>query len=218
MLGATVMPHNLYLHSALVQYRRKPNDVEHNRSEVRYAYVDSLLALNIAWLVNSAIVVMAAAVFFQRGLHVASIEEAHRTLIPILGPAAGFFFALALLASGLSSSTTGTLAGQVVMEGFLTLRIRPWARRLVTRLIVIIPVIIAIAVGSNPMSLLVFSQVVLSFQLPFAIIPLIQFTRRRDVMGPFANRPLTTVVAWVVAGIVITLNAYLLYITVAGFF
>ena len=200
MVGATVMPHNLYLHSALVQHRRKPRDVEHNRTEVRYAYADSLVALNIAWLVNSAIVVMAAAVFFQGGKHVASIEEAHHTLVPILGPAAGFFFALALLASGLASSTTGTLAGQVVMEGFLNLRIRPWARRLVTRVIVIIPVIAAIAVGAKPLSLLVFSQVLLSFQLPFA------------------NKPLTTVLAWTVAGIIIALNAYLLFTTVAGLF
>jgi len=218
MVGATVMPHNLYLHSALVQYRRKPNDVEHNRSEVRYAYTDSAVALNIAWLVNSAILIMAAAVFFGKPDIPVSIESAHKTLGHILGPAAGFCFALALLASGLSSSTTGTLAGQVVMEGFLTLRIRPWARRLITRLIVVIPVIIAIGVGANPLSLLVFSQVLLSFQLPFAIIPLIQFTRRRDIMGRFVNRPLATALAWVVAAVVIALNAYLLYTTVVGLF
>jgi manganese transport protein len=221
MLGATVMPHNLYLHSAIIQsrlIRGQDNASILKRKLFRYAIIDSALALNAAFLVNASIVIMAAAAFFRRGIEVVSIEQAHATLTPLLGPFSAFIFALALLSAGLSSSTTGTMAGQVVMEGFLNLRIRPWLRRLVTRLVTMVPAIFAIAAGWNPMKILVLSQVVLSFQLPFAIIPLIMFTSNRKLMGEYANKPRTTFLAVAVAAIIIFLNGLLLYEAFGGKF
>lgn len=216
MLGATVMPHNIYLHSALVQTRAKPGDAEHNRKVFKFAIADSVVALNAAFFVNAAILIMAAAVFARNGIAVASIEEAHATLTPLLGPLASLVFAIALLASGLSSSTTGTLAGQVVMEGFLHIRWKPWIRRLVTRGITMVPAVIAIAVGADPLKILVFSQVALSFQLPFAIIPLLHFTRDRKLMGEYVNRPLTNVLAVLVTAVILGLNGYLIYATLTA--
>jgi len=216
MLGATVMPHNIYLHSALIQTRVKPGDAQHNRKVFKFAIADSVVALNAAFFVNAAILIMAAAVFNRNGIEVASIETAHATLTPLLGPAAALIFAIALLASGLSSSTTGTLAGQVVMEGFLDIRWKPWVRRIVTRVITMVPAIIAIAVGADPLKILVLSQVALSFQLPFAIIPLLQFTRDRKLMGEYVNRPLTTALAVVVTAVILGLNGYLIYATITA--
>lgn len=209
ILGATVMPHNIFLHSGLVLSRRKPDDREQNRRLYRFAVLDSFVALNMAWLVNSAILIMSAAAFYQNGLSVASLEEAHRTLAPLLGGASSLAFAVALLCAGLSSSTTGTLAGQMILEGFLRLRIPLWLRRLIT----MIPALIVIALGIDPLKALVLSQVVLSFQLPFTVLPLLWFTKRKDVMGDLANRPLTNVLAFLIAGIILTLNSLLLHQT-----
>jgi manganese transport protein len=205
MLGATVMPHNLYLHSGVILNRRHPDPVE-NRSRIRAALADSGLALNLAWLVNSAIVVMAAGTFFVHGLEVTSIEAAHATLTPLLGPLAAVAFAVALLASGLSSSTTATLAGQIILEGFLDVRFGLLARRLIT----IIPALVVIAMGLDAFSILILSQVALSIQLPFAIVPLVWLTSRRDVMGDFANARITTVIAALIAAVVVGLNVLLL--------
>ncbi|TAK60773.1 MAG: divalent metal cation transporter [Bacteroidetes bacterium] len=219
ILGATVMPHNLYLHSSIIQSRlpEQPT-VETKRHVLRYAKIDSIIALNGAWFINSAILIMSAGAFFTRNLEVTSIEEAHKTLEVLFGGMSAFVFALALLASGIASSTTGTMAGQIVMEGFLHIKIRPWLRRLILRLIVMIPAVIAIAMGMNPLSLLVLSQVALSFQLPFAIIPLIKFTKSKTLMGELANKPFTTSMAIVCAIVIIFLNALLLYKTFGGEF
>jgi len=219
MLGATVMPHNLYLHSHLIQTRVRPEDPPRRKRNVfRLAVLDSTIALNAAFFVNGAILVMAAAVFFRNGLPVASIEQAHQTLVPLLGPAAGFAFAIALLASGVASSTTATLAGQVVMEGFLHVRVRPWLRRFIFRLLVMIPAVLAVALRLDPLNILVLSQASLSFQLPFASIPLLIFTADRRLMGEFVNRRWTTLMALVVIGLILFLNGLLIYRLFGGQF
>jgi manganese transport protein len=212
MLGATVMPHNLFLHSGLVQTRLSPGQ-KHSRQELfRFAIVDAVMALNGAWLVNSAILIMSAAVFFKHGIPVSSIGQAHATLTPLLGGLSSTVFAIALLASGLSSSTTGTIAGQMVIEGFLQVRFSVWLRRLIT----MIPALVVIGLGLDELKLLVLSQVVLSFALPFAVIPLILFTARRELMGEFVNRPLTNGLAAVAAAVIIFLNVLLLYQLLGG--
>jgi len=217
MLGATVMPHNVYLHSALSQYRKESEEEAHKRKLLRFSIIDSAIALNGALFVNAAILIMSAAVFGARGLHVASIEEAHHTLGPLLGSASATVFAVALLAAGLSSSATGTLAGQVVMEGFLEIRVKPWARRLVTRLLTMTPVVIAVALGTDPLFLLVLSQVVLSLQLPFVIVPLVRFTSSKRLMGEaFRNRPLTRWVAWTITAVIIVANLFLISLVFTG--
>ena len=205
MLGATVMPHVIYLHSALVQPRRDPLDrqVHHHR---KMELIDVLLAMNGAWLINSAMVVMAAAVFYSAGIHVASIEAAHHTLIPLLGKFAGMAFAVALLCSGLSSSTVGTMAGQVILQGFMNFRISIFLRRLVT----MIPAIVVIAWGLDPLKTLVLSQAALSFCLPFAMVPLLFLTRRKDLMGAHANRPITNYLAALATTLILSLNVWLL--------
>jgi len=213
MLGATVMPHVVYLHSALVLHRRDENDRNDDR-HARMGLADVLVAMNGAWLINSAMVVMAAAVFFQRGLPVASIEQAHHTLIPLLGPLAGITFAVALLCSGLSSSTVGTMAGQVILEGFLHVRMSIFLRRLIT----MVPALVVIAWGLDPLRILILSQVALSFCLPFALVPLIWLTRRADVMGPLANRGATNGLAYLSSVVIIGLNVLLLYQTFGGRF
>jgi manganese transport protein len=207
ILGATVMPHVIYLHSALTQNRVVPqNDAEAKRL-YRYTKIDVVIAMTIAGLINMAMLVVAATVFFDSGLlHVDSLEGAHRTLAPILGGASSTLFALALLASGLSSSTVGTLSGQVVMQGFIDRKIPIFVRRLVTML----PALVVAAIGLDPSRTLVISQVILSFGIPFALIPLVWFTSRRDLMGPLANRRATTAVAAVVAGLISLLNVFLL--------
>jgi manganese transport protein len=217
ILGATVMPHNLYLHSSIVQTRAFGNSTRDRREALRYAIFDSTLALGFALFVNAAILVLGAAAFHTRGLHnVAEISDAYKLLSPVLGVSlASTIFAVALLASGQNSTLTGTLAGQIVMEGFLEIRLKPWLRRLITRAIAILPAVLVIGIaGENKVtSLLILSQVVLSFQLPFAVIPLVQFTSSRAKMGEFANSRLTVVIAWVVAAAILLFNAELLYLT-----
>jgi manganese transport protein len=210
ILGATVMPHVIYLHSALTQDRLVPETDEDAQTLLRYTRIDVIIAMTIAGLINVAMLVMAAATFYNSGLlHVDSLEGAHRTLEPILGSASSVLFALALTASGLSSSAVGTLSGQVVMQGFVNMQIPVFVRRLVT----MIPAFVVIAIGVDASRTLVISQVVLSFGIPFALIPLVMFTARRDVMGPLVNRRITTVAACVIAAIIVSLNAFLLLLT-----
>src|SRR6266403_534010 len=216
ILGATVMPHNLYLHSSIVQTRAFGSSTRDRREAVRYAIFDSTLALGFALFINAAILVLGAAAFHTRGLHnVAEIADAYQLLTPVLGASlASTLFACALLASGQNSTLTGTLAGQIVMEGFLHIRLKPWLRRLITRSIAIIPAALVIGMaGENKVtSLLILSQVILSFQLPFAVIPLIQFTGDRSKMGEFANSRITTAIAWVVAAAILFFNAELVWL------
>lgn len=214
MLGATVMPHNLYLHSSLVQTRAIERTPQGLRTAIRFNFIDLFLALNFAFLINAAILIMAAGTFYRHGLHqMAEIQDAYHTLAPLLGaPVASFLFAIALLCSGQNSTLTGTLAGQVVMEGFLNLRLAPWLRRLITRLLAIIPAVITVALYGQrgTARLIILSQVVLSLQLSFAVFPLVKFTSDRRKMGEFVNgrwlRPLSWGVAWIIAA----LNVYLL--------
>ncbi|HEX7626144.1 MAG TPA: Nramp family divalent metal transporter [Gaiellaceae bacterium] len=207
ILGATVMPHVIYLHSALTQDRLVPETDEDAQTLLRYTRVDVVIAMSIAGVINVAMLVMAASTFFKSGLlHVDSLENAHKTLQPILGSASGALFALALVASGLSSSAVGTLSGQVVMQGFIRRQIPVAVRRLVT----MVPAFVVIAIGVDPSRTLVISQVVLSFGIPFALIPLVVFTARRDVMGPLVNRRVTTVAASLVAALIVCLNVFLL--------
>jgi manganese transport protein len=207
ILGATVMPHVIYLHSALTQDRIVPQNDREARTLLRYTRVDVIIAMSIAGLINMSMLVMAASTFFATGReNVDSLESAHETLEPILGSASSTLFALALLASGLSSSAVGTLSGQVVMQGFIRRQIPLWVRRLVT----MAPAFIVIALGVDPTRTLVISQVVLSFGIPFALVPLVLFTSRRKIMGPLVNRRITTVAAGVVAGLIIALNVFLL--------
>jgi manganese transport protein len=216
ILGATVMPHNLYLHSSIVQTRAFGISARDRREAVRYAIFDSTLALGFALFINAAILVLGAAAFHTRGLHdVAEIADAYKLLSPVLGASlASTLFACALLASGQNSTLTGTLAGQIVMEGFLNLRLKPWLRRLITRSIAIIPAALVIGLaGENKVtSLLILSQVILSFQLPFAVIPLIQFTGDRARMGEFVNSRFTTIVAWGVAAAILFFNGELVWL------
>lgn len=214
IIGATVMPHNLYLHSALVQTRKIDRTEKGIRQALKFNLIDSAVALNIAFLVNAAILILAATVFFKTGnSHVGEIKEAHRLLPSFLGDLAPFLFAIALIAAGQSSTVTGTLAGQIVMEGYLHLRINPILRRLLTRLIAILPA--ALVIGyygeSKVDDLLVFSQVVLSLQLGFAIIPLIHFVSDKKKMGSFAIGPITAGTSWIIALVLIYLNARMLY-------
>jgi manganese transport protein len=207
ILGATVMPHVIWLHSALMQDRIVPEDPRQARRLMRYTSIDVLIAMTIAGLINIAMLVMAASTFFRTGHHdVQSLEGAHRTLVPLLGGAASTLFAVALLVSGLSSSAVGTLAGQVVMQGFIRRRVPILVRRLVT----MIPAFVVIAIGSSPSHTLVLSQVVLSFGIPFALIPLVRFSARRDLMGDLVNAKATTVAATAVACIIVGLNVFLL--------
>jgi len=207
IIGATVMPHNLYLHSALIQTRVRPGDsLERKKKVFRFSILDSVVALNGAFFVNAAILSMSAAVFSGGRLSSYSLESAHQTLTPLLGSLAGAAFAIALLASGLSSSTTATMAGQVVMEGFLHHKMNVWLRRAVT----MIPSLIVIGLGIDPLQILVLSQVSLSFQLPFAIVPLLLFTNNREIMGDFVNSRWIRILAWIVMLIIFSLNIVLI--------
>jgi manganese transport protein len=220
ILGATVMPHNLYLHSSIVQTRAFGVSAGDRREALRYAVFDSTLALGFALFVNAAILILGAAAFHTRGLHnVAEISDAYKLLSPVLGVSvASTLFACALLASGQNSTLTGTLAGQIVMEGFLNIRLKPWLRRLITRALAITPaaLVIGFAGESKVTSLIVLSQVILSFQLPFAIIPLIQFTGDRTKMGALANSRLTQGIAWSVAALILFFNGELLWFIFRG--
>jgi manganese transport protein len=210
IIGATVMPHNLYLHSALVQTRKIKRTKEGIKRALKLNFIDTTVALNLAFLVNAAILVLAAAVFFKTGrTDIAEIKDAHHLLDKLLGTSlAPALFAVALIAAGQSSTVTGTLAGQIVMEGYLRLRINPWMRRLLTRLIAIIPAVIVILINGedNIDSLLILSQVILSLQLGFAIIPLIHFVSDKKTMGSFAIKPIVQIAAWLITGILVYLN------------
>ncbi|AMJ68276.1 divalent metal cation transporter [Hymenobacter sp. PAMC 26628] len=220
ILGATVMPHNLYLHSSIVQTRAFGQDETAKRTAIKFSTIDSTVALFLAFFVNAAILVTAAAAFHGKGHDsVADIADAHKLLTPVLGAgAASVLFAVALLASGQNSTLTGTLAGQIVMEGFLDLKLKPWVRRLITRLIAVVPaLVVTILYGERGTGqLLVLSQVILSLQLSFAVVPLVLFTGDKLKMGVFANRPGVQVAAWAVSAIIIVLNVYLLWQTAVG--
>jgi manganese transport protein len=220
ILGATVMPHNLYLHSSIVQTRAFGSVFEEKREAIRYAVFDSTVALFFAFFINAAILILGAAAFHHQGMtEVADIAEAYQLLTPVLGASlASTLFAVALLCSGQNSTLTGTLAGQIVMEGFLRLRLRPWMRRLVTRSLAIVPAALVIGFAGEQAAtgLLILSQVVLSFQLPFAVVPLVQFTSERAKMGEFANRRWVVVLAWVMAAVIILLNGLLLFLVFRG--
>lgn len=210
IIGATVMPHAIFLHSSLMQGRIVVKDRRKLRTLFRYEIMDVVIAMGIASFVNMSMLIMAAATFYATGkTSVATIEEAYRTLEPLLGPAAKFIFGISLLFSGLSSSSVGTSAGQVIMQGFIQRHIPIWIRRLIT----MAPSLFVIAMGFDPTRTLVISQVVLSFGLPFAIIPLVMFTRRADIMGDLVNRRTTTLCAGFAAAIIVALNMYLLYTT-----
>ena len=215
ILGATVMPHNLYLHSSIVQTRAFPRDDAGRASAIRFATIDSTVALGFAFFINAAILILSAATFHGRGMkEVAEIQDAYRLLSPTLGASlASTLFAVALLASGQNSTLTGTMAGQIVMEGFLNLRLRPWLRRLITRSLAIVPaaVVAAWAGGAGTGKLLIFSQVVLSLQLSFAVVPLVLFTNDRAKMGRFANATWLRAAAWTVTALIVALNVYYLW-------
>lgn len=214
ILGATVMPHNLYLHSALVQTRDVPRTLEGVKQACKFNLIDSAVALNAAFFVNAAILVVSAATFWSRGEVVTEIQQAHQLLDSLLGTkVAPIAFAVALVCAGQSSTLTGTLAGQITMEGFLEFRMRPWLRRLITRSLAIIPAVVVIALmgDKGTYKLLILSQVVLSLQLPFAVVPLIKFTSSRVKMGPFANPRPVVVISWIIAAIIIALNGKLVF-------
>jgi manganese transport protein len=213
ILGATVMPHVIFLHSALTQDRIVTRDPRQLKRLFRFELIDIVIAMGIAGMINAAMLVMAASTFWEKGLtHIASIEEAHRTLEPLLGSAASTIFGISLLASGLSSSTVGTMAGQVIMQGFIHRHIPIWLRRGLT----MIPALIVAAIGLDPTRTLVISQVVLSFGIPVALIPLVMFTAQRGLMGTLVNHRVTTIAASAVATIIVSLNMFLLYETLIG--
>jgi manganese transport protein len=222
IIGATVMPHNLYLHSALVQTRKIKTDATSIRQALKWNFVDSAIALNIAFLVNSAILILAATVFFKNGkTDVAEIGDAHQLLEPLLGTSlAPVLFAVALIAAGQSSTVTGTLAGQIVMEGYLRLRMNPILRRLLTRLLAIIPAVLVIGLAGEDQvdKLLIFSQVILSMQLGFAVIPLIHFCSDKKKMGEFVIKPYVQLAAWLIASVLVYLNVRLLISEAVAFF
>jgi manganese transport protein len=220
IIGATVMPHNLYLHSSLVQTRKFDRSVAGIKQALKYNLIDSTIALNLAFFVNAAILILAAATFYKNGMYeVAEIQDAHRFMEPLLGTKwAPILFAVALIAAGQSSTVTGTLAGQIIMEGYLNLRIQPWVRRIITRLIAIVPAVIVILIFGESVTgkLLILSQVILSLQLGFAIIPLIHFVSDKSKMKGFHISKTTQIVAWVIATIIVSLNAKLVFSEIQG--
>jgi len=219
ILGATVMPHNLYLHSSLVQTRAPPSTSKARRRALRYNFIDTLVALNVAFVVNASILVLAADVFHTQGIVVTDLREAQRLLSPLLGTAlAGLLFAVALLAAGQSSTITGTLAGQVVMQGFLRLPGSPMLVRLVTRGLAVFPAVVLLTIvgDSATATLLVGTQVVLSLQLPFALVPLVRFTASHALMGAYANARIVTIAAWIASALVIACNGWLVVQTLGG--
>ncbi|MFD1168278.1 Nramp family divalent metal transporter [Oceanobacillus caeni] len=220
ILGATVMPHNLYLHSSIVQTRQYKRDDNGKKEAIKFSVMDSTFSLTVAFLINSAILILGASAFHGLGSQVSEIEEAYKLLSPTIGVGiASTLFAVALLASGQNSTITGTLSGQIVMEGFIHLRISPWLRRIITRLIAVIPAFIItwIAGSRGTADLLLWSQVILSLQLPFAIVPLVLFTNSKEKMGIFANSNWVKVLAWIITGVIIVLNIFLVgYIIVTG--
>jgi len=216
VVGATVMPHAIFVHSALSNDKITESSMERKHRTMRLHRVESIIMFTFAGLVNAAIMVMAAAAFGSHGLNVATIQDAYVTLQPLFGPAAAIVFGITLLASGLSSSTTATIAGQVIMEGLLGRKMNLWVRRIVTRMINTIPTTIAILVGIEPILILVYSQVALSLLLPLPLLPLLIFTKDKKLMGAFVNRKMTTILAAVFIGTIIVLNALFLYLSFAG--
>lgn len=212
MLGATVMPHVIFLHSQLVQCRNKTCTLEEKKKHLKLEKIDITIAMNIAFIVNAAMVIVSASVFFRNGLAVSTIEDAHKSLTPLLGTASSAAFGLALIASGLSSSAVGTMAGQTVMQGFVGLKLSD----VLTRVITIAPALIIILLGINPIQALVLSQVVLSFVLPAAIIPMLIISSRKDLMGSFVNKPLTNVIGWFITFVIVSMNVVLLFLTFTG--
>ena len=219
ILGATVMPHNLYLHSSIIQTRSYERTEKGKKEAVNFARIDSIFSLTIAFLINSMILILGASAFYGNGQVVSGIEDAYALLAPTIGASiASTLFAIALLASGQNSTITGTLSGQIVMEGFIHLRVKPWVRRIITRLLAVIPVfIVTIIAGENGTTdLLIFSQVILSMQLPFALVPLVLFTSDKHKMGSFVNSTWVKIVAWTATVIIICLNVYLVVYTLIG--
>lgn len=219
ILGATVMPHNLYLHSSIIQTRSYERTEKGKKEAVNFARIDSIFSLTIAFLINSMILILGASAFYGNGQVVSGIEDAYALLAPTIGASiASTLFAIALLASGQNSTITGTLSGQIVMEGFIHLRVKPWVRRIITRLLAVIPVfIVTIIAGENGTTdLLIFSQVILSMQLPFALVPLVLFTSDKHKMGSFVNSTWVKLVAWTATVIIICLNVYLIVYTLIG--
>lgn len=212
MLGATVMPHVIYLHSQLVQCRNKDLSLEEKKKHLKMERLDITIAMNIAFIVNAAILIVSASVFYRNGMVVESIEQAHKSLFPLLGAASSGAFGLALIASGLSSSTVGTMAGQTIMQGFIGLNISDN----VTRLVTMLPGMLIIVLGINPMKALILSQVTLSFILPVAIIPMLLITNRKDLMGSLVNKPITNIIGWIITSVIIAANAVLLFFTFTG--
>lgn len=212
MLGATVMPHVIYLHSHLVQYRNKDLSILGKKKHLKMERLDIIIAMNIAFIINAAMVVVSAAVFYRNGIAVETIEQAQHTLSPLLGAASGGFFAIALISSGLSSAAVGTMAGQTIMQGFVGLNIKDN----VTRIITMLPGMIIILLGVNAMQALVFSQVILSFILPAAIIPMLIITNRKDIMGELKNKTITNIIGWIISSVIIVANGLLLYLTFTG--
>ncbi len=218
IIGATVMPHNLYLHSSIVQTRAYKRTEKGKKEAITFARIDSVISLTAAFIINSMILILGAAAFYGAGQVVSEIEDAYTLLAPAIGASlASTFFAVALLASGQNSTITGTLSGQIVMEGFIHLRIKPWLRRVITRLIAVIPVfVVTWLVGeSGTAELLILSQVILSMQLPFALVPLVKFTSNKQKMGQFVNKKWVTAIAWIATIVIILLNLYLIYYTLA---
>jgi manganese transport protein len=222
ILGATVMPHNLYLHSSIVQTRRYPLDTIGKREAIRFATLDSNIALSIALLINAAILILAASTFYRAGrTDIAEIQDAYKLLTPMLGVGgASTLFAIALLAAGQNSTLTGTLAGQIVMEGFIHLSIAPWMRRLITRLLAVIPAILVISIAGDSANtkLLLISQVILSMQLSFAVVPLVQFTGTKEIMGEFVNARWIRFIGWTLATLIASLNLWLIIVQFHGGF
>ncbi|MER2174947.1 MAG: Nramp family divalent metal transporter [Carnobacterium sp.] len=219
ILGATVMPHNLYLHSSIIQTRSYERTEKGKKEAVTFARIDSIFSLTIAFLINSMILILGASAFYGNGQVVSGIEDAYALLAPTIGASiASTLFAIALLASGQNSTITGTLSGQIVMEGFIHLRVKPWVRRIITRLLAVIPVfIVTIMAGENgTTNLLIFSQVILSMQLPFALVPLVLFTSDKHKMGSFVNSTWVKMVAWTATVVIICLNVYLVVYTLIG--
>jgi manganese transport protein len=212
MLGATVMPHVIYLHSQLVQHRNHELTLKEKRKHLKMEKLDILIAMNIAFFINAAMVVVSAAVFYKQGMSVKTIEEAHRSLAPLIGEFSSAAFGIALLASGLSSAAVGTMAGTTIMQGFIRMKIPEYA----TRVITMAPGLLIIILGINAMTALVFSQVILSFALPVAIIPLLLITSRKRLMGSMVNRPLTNLVGWIMCTAIIMLNALLIIQALTG--
>jgi manganese transport protein len=216
IIGATVMPHALFLHSWLTKNRSKSTSIEQKRKLRKFHLIENIFILTIAGFVNATILIMAAAAFNPQYSQIVSVSDAYKTLIPLFGAGAATVFAITLLVSGISSSTVGTLAGQSIMEGMLGTRVNVWLRRIITRFINVIPTTIALLLGFDPLSILVYSQVILSLMIPLPMIPLLVLTRDKKVMGEFVNRNITTVIAVVFVGIILAFNSYLIFSSLSG--